>query len=170
LGTLIVTDSTRTKIVGDNNGYITYRPASVVGVDSMVWEFDWIAPADTVNEVVFYGAFNSNHEGHKGGDITQLSQLRVYKQGFTSLPIIKQNAFSVSVYPNPANTAIRISSALENFNKLEVCLCDMSGRCVWMGGDIDNHSFLDVSAFQKGIYVLEIKAGNEVAKQRLLIQ
>jgi hypothetical protein len=170
LGTLIATDTIRTKVVGDNNGYVTYRPASVVGVDSMVWVFDWVAPADTVNEVVFYGAFNSNHDGHKGGDITQLSQLRVFKQGFTSLAKTKGNAISVSVYPNPAHSKIYLHAQTRLGAEYDISLYDMSGKCVWKGNNLIDKSAIDVSQFEKGIYIIEIKSNNEVATQRVMIQ
>lgn len=169
LGTLIATDTLRTKVVGDNNGYVTYRPASVVGVDSMVWEFDWIAPADTVNEVIFYGAFNSNHDGHKGGDITQLSQLRVFKQGFTSLAKATKNSISISAYPNPASTKIYLRGQ-DGFGPLSVVsIFDMSGKCV-LTNHVTTGSAIDVSQLEKGIYIIEIKANSEAITQRVLIQ
>jgi hypothetical protein len=99
LGTLVVTDTIKTKLVG-NNKYVTYRSAGVLSLDSMVWTFNWIAPADSVNVVVFYGAFNSNHGGHKFSDYTTLSTLRVYKEGVTGIEL-KKNIQNISIYPNP---------------------------------------------------------------------
>lgn len=168
LGTLIATDTLRTKIVGDNNGYITYRPAGVVGQDSMVWTFDWIAPADSVNEVVFYGAFNSNHDGHKGGDRTQLSQLRVFKEGFTSLQNNTPAQINIRVYPNPAKYLLHIDAG-QSSNQADVFLYDLNGRKVFESRMITAEIDIDVSALQKGIYLLRVCNAEGEFSQRVFI-
>lgn len=125
LGTLIISDTTTTKLVGDNK-YVTYRSEGVDGVDSKTWTFDWIAP-DSVNEVTFYGAFNSNFEGHKDGDKTYLSQLRLYKTGFTG---VKDNIIlsAVSIFPNPMNRQTQLSFINKVKGIVAVDLYDLDGK------------------------------------------
>lgn len=98
LGQMIITDTTTTKLVGDDK-YITYKAAGVEGTDYKTWTFYWIAP-DNVNDVVFYGAFNSNFEGHKDGDKTYLSTLKLFKEGFTGLNEVTRIE-NLNIYPNP---------------------------------------------------------------------
>jgi hypothetical protein len=76
LGTLIVTDSVETQLVGDGK-YMTYTENGVFGISSKTWTFDWIAPSEDVDEVTFFGAYNSNFEGHKGSNHVFLSTLKV---------------------------------------------------------------------------------------------
>lgn len=172
LGELVATDTTRTKLVGDGK-YITYRAASVVGVDSMVWTFDWVAPVDSVNEVVFYGAFNSNHDGHKGGDVTQLSQLKVFKQGFTG--IAKQNAMQLRVYPNPVSNYLQISFNNAINQNVSVNLYSLNGQLV---ATLYNNNLaaglqdvgLPISHVSTGVYLLELVAGNAKEIQKLIVK
>ncbi len=172
LGQIIATDTVRTKLVGDDK-YITYRAASVVGVDSMVWTFDWIAPADSVNEVVFYGAFNSNHDGHKGGDVTQLSQLKVFKQGFTG--IAKNAVMQLKVYPNPVHAQLNISFNNTANQTVSIQLYNLNGQLI---NELHNNTLfaglqelaLPINQITKGIYLLKLTAGNATETQKIVVQ
>lgn len=153
LGTIEVTDTVTTKLVG-NDKYITYRTGGVDGVDSLSWYFDWIAPDANTNEVVFYGAFNSNHDGHKGGDVTQLSTLRVFKEGFTG--IAKNNKINqVSVYPTLASDLLTIRFTGLPSVATEISLFDMQGAKVTT---LYNKSTLGAS-FEETLSLPELKTG-----------
>ncbi len=128
LGTIEVTDTVTTKLVG-NDKYITYRTAGVDGVDSLSWYFDWIAPDANTNEVVFYGAFNSNHDGHKGGDVTQLSTLRVFKEGFTGVAD-NTKINQVSVYPTLVSDVLTIGFTGLASADTEISIFNMQGAKV----------------------------------------
>ena len=170
LGTMVITDTTETKLVGDDK-YITYKAAGVEGLHSKSWSFDWIAP-DSVNEVIFYGAFNSNHEGHKEGDKTYLSRLRVYKNGFTSLPESNQLS-EVQVYPSLASNSVYVK--LNSYSKANIKVFGFNGQ---VEADFGSHDFatqtekmLDVSAINNGIYFIKItsETTNQVSTKRILI-
>lgn len=171
LGTLIISDTTTTKLVGDNK-YVTYRAAGVDGVDSKTWTFDWIAP-DSVNEVVFYGAFNSNFEGHKDGDNTYLSQLKVFKTGFTG---VKENNLisSVSIFPNPLNNEAQLSFINKLHGNVEVSLYGLDGKFY---GQLFNQqlaaghqTILLETNTKAGIYFLKITNSNSSIYHKILIQ
>ncbi len=171
LGTLIISDTTTTKLVGDNK-YVTYRAAGVDGVDSKTWTFDWIAP-DSVNEVVFYGAFNSNFEGHKDGDNTYLSQLKVFKTGFTG---VKENNLisSVSIFPNPLNNEAQLSFINKLNGNVEVSLYGLDGKFY---GQLFNQqlaaghqTILLETNTKAGIYFLKITNSNSSIYHKILIQ
>lgn len=160
LGTLLITDTTKTKLVG-NDKYVTYRADGVQGVDSLSWTFDWIAPAN-VNEVIFYGAFNSNHEGHKDGDKTYLSRLRLYKQGFVGLTENIKNDF-LSVYPNPAVDEVRVNTA-HNVQSGVVTVYDINGKLV-LKQTVNGNNTINIQSLTKGIYhiMLSLDNGNSYA-------
>ncbi len=160
LGTLVITDTTKTKLVG-NDKYVTYRADGVQGVDSLSWTFDWVAPTN-VNEVVFYGAFNSNHEGHKDGDKTYLARLRLYKQGFVGLMENLKNDF-LSVYPNPAVDLVTLNTTHPSRSS-EVSVFDIQGRRVLHQTTLSNNQ-INVQALPKGIYhvMLTLENGSTYA-------
>jgi hypothetical protein len=170
LGTMVITDTTETKLVGDDK-YITYKAAGVEGLHSKSWSFDWIAP-DSVNEVIFYGAFNSNHEGHKEGDKTYLSKLRVYKNGFTGLSESFHSS-DIQVYPSLAINSVFVK--LNTYSKVNIKVFGVNGQVV---ADFGSHDFatqtekmLDVSAIKNGIYFVRItsESTNQLFTKRILI-
>ena len=57
VGTLIITDGTRTKFVNSNNA-VTHKSGGTSGSNSNSWSFDWVAPLSGSGDVTFYGAFN----------------------------------------------------------------------------------------------------------------
>jgi hypothetical protein len=127
LGTLELIDTVKTKLVG-NNKYITYTKYGVDGLDSLAWYFNWIAPAAGTGDVVFYGGFNSNQDGHKGGDITHLSTLRVKEMGTASISNLTNNLNQVIVYPNPVTDFFNIHFELYKLSTVKIEILDLSGK------------------------------------------
>jgi hypothetical protein len=73
-GTLVVTNTTTTKLVGSSK-YITHAAGgtapSAVGSGTRSWTFNWIAPAAGTGAVTFYGSFlGGNNNGTESGDLT----------------------------------------------------------------------------------------------------
>lgn len=172
LGEMIITDTLETKLVG-NNKYITYRKDGIEGVDSKTWVFNWIAPADSINEVVFYGAFNSN-PGHKGGDNTSLSQLRVYREGFTSINKTNYSETAINVYPNPANNNLNIEFEVKENSNIQINLLGLNGQTISVlynnnysaGLFSNNFSLFDISG---GVYIVQVKTQTKVVYRRIVI-
>lgn len=169
LGTMIPTDTVRTKLVG-NNKYMTYRAAGVQALDSNVWEFSWVAPNDGTKEVVFYGAFNSNVDGHKGQDVTRLSTLKVWKEGFVSIHENKVLA-SVSVYPNPSQEILNIQLAQASSVQTEIKLLDQTGKLVLTNvlPKGESNSRIDISTLPSGVYFVQLNAGNQSQMKKILV-
>lgn len=172
LGTMVITDTVTTKLVGDGK-YATYRADGVDGIDSRSWTFDWIAP-DSVNEVIFYGAFNSNADGHKEGDKTYLSKLRVYKNGFTGLNKTAK-ASDIHVYPSPAVNSVYISNTHGKFSAASIQIFGINGQLIENSGSHDfaaqNEKMIDVSGLRNGIYYIQVKAEgtNQQVIKRIVI-
>jgi len=166
---MLVTDTVRTKLVG-NNKYITYRAAGVQALDSNVWEFQWVAPTDGTKEVVFYGAFNSNVDGHKGQDVTRLSTLKVWREGFVSLK--ENNVLSqATIFPNPAQESISIQLSQVPSVQTEVNVLDIAGKVVQVDqfevGQILHQ--INVNTLPKGVYFVQLKSGASRSIQKILV-
>jgi hypothetical protein len=172
LGKLIVTDTARTKLNG-NDKYITYRPAGVPNDDKAIWEFEWVAPADTVNEVVFYGAFNSNQDGHKGGDLTRLSTLKVFKEGFTGGAELSFG-LNQRLYPNPCNDYLEISMDIPVSSETTISLCDLNGKVVETlfqnfvkVGTINEK--INMTHVKSGVYLVQTETGKLISRKKILV-
>lgn len=174
LGEMIVTDTHTTKLVGDGK-YITYTRYGIDGVDSKTWTFDWKAPADSLNvhEVVFYGAFNSNFDGHKDGDKTWLSTLKVYSEKWTGLPNSLRKDHGINVYPNPANGILALSLPASVKGPVCVKLYSSGGKYLKTLYEVTGHSpsllELDVQDFEAGMYLLQVQAGSETISKKLVL-
>lgn len=172
LGTIIVTDTTRTKLVG-NNKYITYREAGVYGTDFLTWTFNWIAPKEGTGNVTFYGAFNSNHEGHKGGDETVLSTLTVREKWKTG---VKQNLAQRSglvVFPNPAQSFAEVTFNADFSAGAWIDVMDMQGKSVsqvvvsQQNGVVKQQ--INTANLPNGVYFIRLTADGEIATKRILV-
>jgi hypothetical protein len=77
MGTLVVTSSTTTQIIGGK--YMTHKSAGTTGsTGSHVWTFNWTAPVSGSGPVTFYGSFNcTNNDTHDTGDHIYTSNLAV---------------------------------------------------------------------------------------------
>lgn len=73
-------------------------------------------------------------------------------------------ASKVSVYPNPANEFVTISSAVE-INKVEVY--NLLGKKVISTSKLNNNN-LDVSTLAKGVYMMKLTSGEFVASKKLI--
>ncbi len=171
LGTMEVIDTTQTKLIG-NNKYVTYRAPGVFSQDSKSWTFNWTAPVTGTGDVVFYGAFNSNHDGHKGGDVTQLSTLRVKENGTTYTNSIEKS-IDFNMFPNPVKNSFTINFNLNKNTLVQVSLFDLSGKKVsellnkHMNGEVSQQ--FDLSGVENGIKFVKIQIGSEFFNKRLLV-
>ena len=128
LGKMILTDTFRTKFVGDEK-YITYTENGIEGVDSFIWTFDWTAPAAGTGDVVFYGGFNSNYNGDKGGDKTFLSTLKVKEKTNSINSISNPNA--ISIFPNPVINELNLKVNGLNSGDYLIKVIDIKGRTIY---------------------------------------
>jgi hypothetical protein len=129
LGTIVITDTVQTKLVGFGK-YITYTENGVDGNGFKTWSFKWIAPNSGTGNVTFYGAYNSNFNGHKDGDKTFLSSLTVKENGTTEIANLPNEVNAFSVYPNPATDNISIRLDLKETSNLIIDVTDITGKQV----------------------------------------
>ncbi|MEP7128924.1 MAG: choice-of-anchor V domain-containing protein [Chitinophagales bacterium] len=79
LGTMALTNTSKTKFTSSNNKYITHTTSgnSWTG-HTATWSFNWTAPVAGTGAVTFYGAFMyANNNGGTSGDIVKTSTYTV---------------------------------------------------------------------------------------------
>lgn len=169
MGTMVITDTLRTKLVGDDK-YITYKADGVDGLDMNTWTFDWIAPAAGSGEVVFYGAFNSN-PGHKGGDGTTLSTLTVQEAWATGMSSPSTKISNLSVFPNPSNDLLKVSFNVKRTAQVTIDITDLTGKqliSVANGKHIGSVvKEVNVSQLPQGMYLLKMEVDGKAATQKI---
>lgn len=171
MGSMIITDAVRTKFVGGSK-YITYTENGVVGVNSLSWSFKWVAPKSE-EDVTFYGGFNSNFDGHKGGDQTFLSKLTVKRNKALSININK-TLDRVKIYPNPTFDYVIVNFDVETAGKVNIDVVDVSGKVVLklMEGASGIGNFnkqFDISNLANGNYLVRIDADGKQSTQKISI-
>lgn len=171
LGTIVITDTARTKLVG-NDKYITYKVAGVDAVDSNIWTFNWIAPIKGTGQVVFYGAFNAN-PGHKGSDGTTLSTLVVNESTANGIYQIPKKVSNFSVYPNPSSDLITIVFDLKSTSLVTIDITDLQGRKIAsvmnekQSGSVTKR--FDVKELPSGNYFVRLEVNGKAVTQSLSI-
>jgi hypothetical protein len=171
MGSMAITDNVRTKLVGGTK-YITYTENGVEGVDSLSWSFKWTAPK-SIEDVTFYGGFNSNFDGHKGGDQTFLSTLTVKRNKALDIPEVS-NLKAVKIYPNPTYDYIIVNLNVRTACNIVVDITDMNGKQVslLMNNKVNSGTFnqqFEINTLAKGNYLVRINANGKVSAQRLSI-
>ena len=78
LGTLLVTNTTETKLVGSGK-YITHTTGGITGTNgTKTWTFNWTSPSVNSGQVNFYGSFlGANNNGSTSGDSTYITSYSV---------------------------------------------------------------------------------------------
>ncbi len=82
----------------------------------------------------------------------------VYRSSVTSVESIASNSIQFSLYPNPVNDELNVTTDLAKNTKLDYIVISIDGRIV-LSGSFEtgiNTSTIEVSSLQKGIYILNI--------------
>lgn len=83
--------------------------------------------------------------------------------GINDLPSASNSEF-VEVFPNPAKNKLFLRF-INNINRFEAKLININGDILL----ISNNKEIDVSGLQPGIYFLNIQAGNQAARKKIII-
>lgn len=133
LGSLAITNSSATKIVGTK--YVTHTAGGTAAPSfARTWSFNWTAPAAGTGNVTFYGAFNySNGLSNSSGDIIRLNTLTVNESTGVGIAENKLDG-QFSVFPNPVSDVLQIKADLQNAAEIRVELLDLNGRTTNVSG------------------------------------
>ncbi|MFW5793273.1 MAG: T9SS type A sorting domain-containing protein [Bacteroidota bacterium] len=83
----------------------------------------------------------------------------------TSIVNIKEE---ISIYPNPASTTINVNKS--NNNSSEIVVYNVNGVKIYHDTFSDNKTQINVSNWEKGVYIFEIKCKNEIFKHKIIIE
>lgn len=152
LGNLIITDTNRTHIVGQN--YVTHKSAGVNGVNNQQnWSFDWTAPFGE-EQVTFYAAFTA---GQVLNDSTFTTRHTIFDEAFASTKN-KNILKDVVAFPNPFDEwfYIKTPSTLTP-SKISCSVYDTKGRLMDVFSLEDNLTPIEMSSYPPGVYILSIE-------------
>ncbi|MDF2436379.1 MAG: hypothetical protein K0Q95_755 [Bacteroidota bacterium] len=157
LGTLLVTNTTLTQLVGTGGKYITHKTAGTsFPSGTATWSFDWTAPVAGTGNVTFYGAFNiTNSSNTNSGDIIKLSTLQVTEN--VSTAIAERDKFDFNVYPNPVTDRVYISAGDLNANSAAISIINIQGQAVKTISDFVPGTYINVEELAKGYYIIKIE-------------
>ncbi len=88
--------------------------------------------------------------------------------------IRSENGSAVAVTPNPATESFTVELRAKVSGEIHLALTDMSGRAVLQFTDsyegTGYRRTMDVTTLSSGIYLLEIRSGNDVWKQKVMVK
>ena len=92
---------------------------------------------------------------------------------YTSIGELPENILNTQVYPNPSDGIFNISFNVEKTNNIEIKIIDLTGRTVFTDNQ-NNYSGIykkqiDISSFAKGTYILNIKSGNKIKTEKIVL-
>jgi hypothetical protein len=126
-------------------------------------EFDIL----TMEALPNYSDYERNATLTLTGDsgVVKTVTVRQLKFGYVDLAPTSENG--VQLYPNPIGNELHIElPAGQKCDYLE--LCDLRGMKLFETGSLAEKSILDFSRYQKGMYLLRMKIGNEVMVRKVL--
>jgi hypothetical protein len=74
----------------------------------------------------------------------------------------------LNIYPNPSSDILYLKLPDGFTNELEIEVTSITGRIVYR--NTGDNTEIDVSAFQKGVYIIRVKLDRKVFVRRFLIQ
>jgi hypothetical protein len=94
----------------------------------------------------------------------------------TSDQIVGNVDLTTKLYPNPAHEMFNVDIQLEEYSNIDVRMYDLNGKVIRVvellqGANAGHYSFsVQVgNNIKRGIYVVEIRGGNQIHKQRLVL-
>lgn len=82
-------------------------------------------------------------------------------------PVTRVLAKGLKLYPNPNNGILNVESL---FPLDQIRIMDLSGRSIYELFKPSQHEVLNLSDFEKGVYLIEIQSGNLTAHKRVFVE
>ena len=151
--------------VDGRDGLLAADLATTGGEDQcLIWE---VFAARGLGVNASQGTFGSRTDQVE--DFTMPDPAMPSLQNCTSLSVSEFNlASQYSIYPNPANNEINISSK-KNFGEVVVTLTDINGRQVLTQTvELKDSININIDALQSGMYILTIKGENIITNDKII--
>jgi hypothetical protein len=75
---------------------------------------------------------------------------------------------NIEIFPSPANSVLHI--ATENINNYSLKIYNITGEMVLQAGKLYGDSDIDIAAFPKGVYIIQIVAADKLFNKKLIVQ
>ncbi len=161
VGTMVITNSTETKVIGGSA--VTHKSTGTSGAGSKSWSFNWIAPAVGTGDVTFYGAFNAtNGNGATSSDNVYTATLLV-SESLTNSVVEFSDKNAVTVFPNPVISSFEI---LSNKSIDRIKVFGMDGKII--KSIVQNENRFDASRLASGLYFIQITTDGTTVTKKLI--
>ncbi len=166
VGQFIVSGDGQTQLSNGNKA-ITHTSSGITpSGDSKTWTFQWTAPSTDIGVVTFYASFNAaNNNGGTSGDVVYLTSMSVDESSVGINNSIEKIIFSM--FPNPSHGQLSIK---HNYDAIDILLVDLSGRIVYQQNQYLSNEKIDLSFLNQGIYLVQVKNGQNVSTKKFFIE
>jgi hypothetical protein len=86
------------------------------------------------------------------------------------LSVNKELSNKLSIYPNPVENNMTVDFEDSEIDSMEITIFDLSGKFISSNKKLSNHSELDMSYLESGIYLIEIATKKGVVTKRIVKQ
>jgi len=145
-----------------NNVEVDQTYTDVGNWQTLTFDFSSAAAATRSKAIIFFD-INAAASADLADDLFYINKFTFGE--YATLSSNKISIAGVSVYPNPAVDVVNISAA-ESID--QVLVFDLMGRLVKDATPESNDFRLDVSHLNKGVYMVQLKAGDKVATTKLI--
>ena len=180
-GQFVITQPAKTQlksaVVGANNRTsVVHTLNGGASVDSMVFQFNWNAPATNIGNVTLYFCgVAANGSNTPIGDYVYRSTQVLTPASASGLPNLLAGN-TVSVYPNPANKHLTVTYQLTGHQAVTARLYDRTGKLAAIlldsalrAGDC-RENFSLPQGLPSGLYFLILEAGDQRATHKVIIE
>lgn len=133
-----------------------------IGITDMSGEITWTAPFNGSN----FSTFGEDMDGELY--VAARSQGRIYKITETTAATTLFSGNSVRLYPNPAQNVLNIETT--GTLPFTVQIYDLSGKQLVQQDVTTAQSAVNISGLSAGVYIAELKSGNETLRHKLVVQ
>ncbi|MEM6643873.1 MAG: T9SS type A sorting domain-containing protein [Bacteroidota bacterium] len=78
------------------------------------------------------------------------------------------NTLGIEVYPNPADQYLKIRSSIDK--EIDASIFNLFGQTLLQQSINEGANTVDTSSLQPGVYILELKTGDEVTRQKIIVE
>ena len=83
---------------------------------------------------------------------------------------VENHSLLFNLFPNPAHDKITIVVEEENLQNLVATLYDIQGKVIMQKKIKESNTVINVSAFPKGVFILEVKNKNVTENRKIFLQ
>lgn len=112
-----------------------------------------------------------NNNGDPTDDDTNSNMIPDYLEAAVALSLESLHKLSFKLYPNPAKDMVTVTLSQKILNTTEVSLVDIQGKTINIPKKEFNSTVeLDVSTLNSGMYFIQLRSGNNIITEKLVVE